>query len=280
MIPNVIARWASISQVKLELSLSIPLIANYEGLMEWTEEALILGCRKHGETSVILEVMTRERGRCLGLVRGGRSRRLQPTLQAGNQVRATWRARLEEHLGVFSVDPISMRAANLMETSIGVNGIQTLAAHLRLLPERDPHQGLMDAAEIFIENLPDPTLTAALLVRFELALLDELGFGLDLNECAASGVRDDLIYVSPKSGRAVSREAGKAYHDKMLVLPSFLKSDAPSLSGDEVAGAFALTGFFLNRHIYEPRQIKPPLSRDILARDIERSFVDGSEGRK
>lgn len=274
MTPNATARWASISQVKLELSLSIPLIGNYEGLMEWTEEALILGCRKHGETSVILEVMTRERGRCLGLVRGGRSRRLQPTLQAGNQVRATWRARLEEHLGVFSVDPISLRAANLMETSIGVNGIQTIASHLRLLPERDPHQGLVDAAEIFIENLPDPTLTAALLVRFELALLDELGFGLDLSECAATGARENLVYVSPKSGRAVSREAGAPYHDKMLVLPSFLKSESPSLDHDEVAGAFALTGFFLSRHIYEPRKTKPPLSRDVLARDIARLLIE------
>ena len=241
--------------------------------MEWTEDALILGCRKHGETSVILEVMTRERGRCLGLVRGGRSRRLQPTLQAGNQVTVTWRARLEDHLGVFSVDPLHLRAASLMETSIGLNGLQTLASHLRLLPERDPHVGLVDAAEIIIDNLPDPTLTAALIVRFELALLDELGFGLDLNECVATGARDDLIYVSPKSGRAVCREAGAPYHDKMLTLPTFLKSDTPSLSHDEVAAAFALTGFFLARHIYEPRQMTPPLSRDSLSRDITRLLI-------
>lgn len=242
--------------------------------MEWTEDALILGCRKHGETSVILEVMTRERGRCLGLVRGGRSRRMQPTLQAGNQVTVTWRARLEDHLGIFSVDPLRLRAATLMETSIGLNGLQTLASHLRLLAERDPHAGLIDAAEIIIDNLPDPTFTAALLVRFELALLDDLGFGLDLSECAATGMREDLVYVSPKSGRAVCREAGKAYHDKMLSLPAFLKSDTPTLNHNEVADAFVLTGFFLSRHIYEPRQIKPPLSRETLARDITRLLLD------
>ena len=242
--------------------------------MEWTQDALILGCRKHGETSVILEVMTRERGRCLGLVRGGRSRRLQPTLQAGNQVSVTWRARLEDHLGVFSVDPGHLRAASLMETSIGLNGLQTLASHLRLLPERDPHAGLMEAAEIIIDTLPDPMLTAALLVRFELALLDELGFGLDLNVCVATGVRDDLIYVSPKSGCAVTREAGAPYNDKMLALPAFLKGGSPSLSHDEVADAFQLTGFFLNRHIYQPRQMRPPLSRETLARDIARQMQE------
>jgi len=240
--------------------------------MEWTEDALILGGRRHGETSVILEVMTRGRGRNLGLVRGGRSRRMQPTLQAGNRVRLTWRARLEDHLGVFSLDPLQLRAATLMETAIGLNGIQTVAAHLRLLPERDPHAGLAAAAEIIIQNLPDPTLTAALLVRFELALLDELGFGLDLSECAATGTRHELIYVSPKSGRAVSRMAGAPYHDRMLALPAFLKSDAPSLDEREVSAAFSLTGFFLNRHIYGPRQIAPPLSRDTLMRDILRAL--------
>jgi len=240
--------------------------------MEWTEDALILGGRKHGETSVILEVMTRARGRNLGLVRGGRSRRMQPTLQAGNRVRLTWRARLEDHLGVFSLDPLQLRAATLMETAIGLNGIQTIAAHLRLLPERDPHAGLADAAEIIIENLPDPTLTAALLVRFELALLDELGFGLDLSECAATGARHELVYVSPKSGRAVSRAAGAPYHDRMLALPTFLKGEAPSLDEGEVKEAFSLTGFFLNRHIYGPRQIAPPLSRDTLMRDILRAL--------
>lgn len=240
--------------------------------MEWSEDALILGTRKHGETSVILEVMTREHGRHLGLVRGGRSRRMQPTLQAGNRVSVKWRARLEDHLGIFSVDPLKLRAAGLMESAFGLHGIQTIAALLRLLPERDPHQGLADAAEVMIDKLADPVVTAALLVRFELALLDELGFGLDLSECAATGSLQNLVYVSPKSGRAVSLEAGKPYHDKMLSLPSFLKLAGAGFEEDDIVAAFELTGFFLNRYIYEPRNLTPPLVREALLRDVRKTL--------
>ena len=236
--------------------------------MEWKENALILGSRKHGETSVILEVMTAEHGRHLGLVRGGRSRTMQPTLQAGNKVTVTWRARLDDHLGVFTVDPLKLRAAELMESAMGLQGVQTIASLLRLLPERDPHAGLAEAAEILIENLDSAALSAALLVRFEMAVLEELGFGLDLSVCAATGATQELVYVSPKSGRAVSRRAGLPYHDKMLILPAFLSSMAPSISIDEVTPAFELTQFFLTRHIYEPRGIEPPLSREVFEREI------------
>ncbi|MEP1441438.1 MAG: DNA repair protein RecO [Hyphomicrobiales bacterium] len=236
--------------------------------MEWKEDALILGSRKHGETSVILEVMTADHGRHLGLVRGGRSRTMQPTLQAGNKVTVTWRARLEDHLGVFTVDPIKLRAAELMESAMGLQGVQTIASLLRLLPERETHAGLAEAAEILIENLDSPELSAALLVRFEMAVLEELGFGLDLSVCAATGATQELVYVSPKSGRAVSRRAGLPYHDKMLVLPAFLSSMAPSISAEEVTPAFKLTQFFLDRHIYEPRGIEPPISREVFEREI------------
>lgn len=240
--------------------------------MEWNEDALILGTKRHGETSLILEVMTRAHGRHRGLVRGGRSRKMQPTLQAGNRVNVTWRARIEDHLGVFGVEALELRAATLMESNIGLHGIQTLAALLRLLPEREPHKGLADAAEIVIENFDNPVLAAGLIVRFELALLDELGFGLDLERCAATGTVDDLVYVSPKSGRAVSAQAGKPYHEKMLILPSFLKGNQADLSRREVGDAFALTAFFLNRYIYVPRGVAPPLERAALRRDIERAI--------
>ncbi|MEO1066206.1 MAG: DNA repair protein RecO [Pseudomonadota bacterium] len=243
--------------------------------MEWTEDALILGTRKHGETSVILEVMTRERGRCLGLVRGGRSRRMQPTLQAGNRVTATWRARLEDHLGIFTIDPVALRAASLMETSLGLHIIQTVAGLLRLLPERDPHAALADAAEIILENTREPIVVAALMVRFELALLDDLGFGLDLSKCAATGTKQDLVYVSPKSGRAVSADAGEPYKAKMLVLPPFLKGEGTSLERSDIMNAFTLSGFFLNRHIFEPRALPPPLAREALLRDLERAIEEG-----
>src|SRR5690606_18878049 len=129
----------------------------------------------------------------------------------------------DEHLGTFQAEAVELNAARLLASAAGVYGVQLLAAHLRLLPERDPHAGLYETLCILIGHLEDPRAAAELVVRFELLLLDELGFGLDLDECAATGRRDDLVYVSPKSGRAVSREAGTPWHDKLLALPAFLR---------------------------------------------------------
>jgi DNA repair protein RecO (recombination protein O) len=231
--------------------------------MQWQDQAIILGVKRHGETSVIVEVMTRDRGRHLGLVRGGRSRSMQPVLQAGNQIEATWRARLDEHLGEFRIEPVRLRAARLMETATAVYGVQAMGALLRLLPERDPHPHLYDALDIILENLHDPADAGELFVRFELAVLNDLGFGLDLLECAATGARDDLVFVSPKSGRAVSRSAGAPWADKMLALPTFLAAgNVKAADCDSLAAAFRLTGFFLHRHVYEPRGIDAGSTRD------------------
>ncbi|HMM64677.1 MAG TPA: DNA repair protein RecO, partial [Mesorhizobium sp.] len=222
--------------------------------MEWRDEGIILGTRRHGETSAILEVMTRAHGRHLGLVRGGRSRRLQPVLQPGNRVDLVWRARLDEHLGTFQAEALEMNAARLMDSAVAVYGLQVLAAHLRLLPERDAHAVLYETLCLMIAHLDDAGAAGELVARFELLVLDELGFGLDLSECAATGGRADLVYVSPKSGRAVSREAGAPWHDRMLPLPTFLQRGA-ALRADAAAveDAFRLTGFFFERHVYEPR---------------------------
>lgn len=230
--------------------------------MEWRDEGIILGTRKHGESSVILEVMTRTHGRHLGMVRGGRSRRAQPVLQAGNRVDVTWRARLDEHLGMFQVEALELNAARLFESACAVYGLQTLAAHLRLLPERDPHAALYETLLALIPNLAEPMAAGELVVRFELLILEELGFGLDLSSCAATGRRDELVYVSPKSGRAVSRDAGEPWHDKMLALPSFLLRGS-GLRADRTTmeQAFRLTDFFLARHVYEPRGLQPPEAR-------------------
>ncbi|MBO6719243.1 MAG: DNA repair protein RecO [Rhizobiaceae bacterium] len=230
--------------------------------MEWRDEGIILGTRKHGETSAILEVMTRHHGRHLGLVRGGRSRKLQPLLQPGNEVEVMWRARLDEHLGMFVVEGRELNAARLFESSVAVYGLQLLAAHLRLLPERDPHGRLYETLKLIIAHLDDPASAGELVIRFELSLLDDLGFGLDLAQCAASGRRDDLAYVSPKTGRAVSREAGEPWRDKLLPLPAFLGSSA-SRPADQMAidQAFRLTGFFFARHVYEPRALAEPEAR-------------------
>jgi DNA repair protein RecO (recombination protein O) len=230
--------------------------------MEWKDEGIILAVKRHGESSAICELLTATRGRTLGLVRGGRSRQMRPVLQPGNIVLATWRARLEEHLGHFALEPLELNAGMLMGEAMRLAALTTLTAEAQLLPEREPHPRIYEATRLVLNALEDEGTWPALLVRWEMGLLDELGFGLDLARCAATGARDNLVYVSPKTGRAVSHDAGFAYHDRMLLLPAFLKGSqagAPGL-GDVLAG-FKLTGYFLDRHVFEPRGITAPESR-------------------
>lgn len=229
--------------------------------MQWSEEGIVLGVRRHGETSAIVELMTRERGRHLGLVRGGAGPRLQAVLQPGNRVAATWRARLDEHLGNYSVEGVRLRAGALLARPHALYGVVHLAALTRLLPERDPHPIVHDALELILDRIAEPALAGALVVRFELQLLAELGFGLDLDRCAVSGAGADLVYVSPKSGRAVSKSVGAPWHDRLLPLPGFLAEDHDEASGDELADAFRMTGFFLARHVFEPRGMPLPDAR-------------------
>ena len=221
--------------------------------MQWTDEGIVIGVKRHGEASGILELMTREHGRHLGLVRGGFGSRMKPILQTGNSVSASWRARLDEHLGNYTVEPMRQRASNFFAAPHAIYGVTHLAAMMRLLPERDPHAGLYAEFEYILDRLHDPVVSAPMVVRFELHMLSELGFGLDLEQCAATGVTGDLIYVSPKSGRAVSGAAGAPYVDRMLRLPAFLRDrDAPAASRD-LADGFAITGLFLARYVLEPR---------------------------
>jgi len=221
--------------------------------MQWTDEGIVLGVKRHGEASGILELMTRDHGRHLGLVRGAFGPRMKPVLQPGNTVSATWRARLDEHLGNYTIEAMNLRAAGYFSSPHAIYGVSHLAALMRLLPERDPHESLHVALDTLLERLDDPVRTAPMLVRFELQLLAELGFGLDLAQCAATGVSAELDYVSPKSGRAVSRSAGAPYADRMLRLPAFLRDDEALPAGRDLADGFALTGFFLARHVLEPR---------------------------
>ena len=229
--------------------------------MQWIDEGIVLGVKRHGETSVILELMTQERGRHLGLVRGGTSSRLRGTLQPGNSLRATWRARLDDHLGNYAVEGINLRAAGFLAFAHAVHGVTHLAALCRLLAEREPHANLHHALETILDKLDDPAAAAPMIAQFELIFLAELGFGLDLSSCAATGTKDDLIYVSPRSGRAVSRAAGEAYRDKLMRLPDFLRFDNEPPSAADVADAFALTGFFLDRHAFGPRGLALPDAR-------------------
>jgi DNA repair protein RecO (recombination protein O) len=231
--------------------------------LEWRDEGLVIGVKRHGETSAIIETLTKAHGRHLGLVRGGRSTRFQSVLQPGNSLGLVWRARLDEHLGSYAIEPLTLRAGRLIASGLALAGVTYLGALLRLLPERDPHEALHDALEIIADHLDLTAVAPALLARFEMQVLAECGFRLDLERCAASGSRDDLIYVSPKSGRAVSRSAGAPWSAKLLALPSFLRdgalSDAPTAT--DLDNAFRLTGFFLERNLFGPRGLKMPDSR-------------------
>jgi DNA repair protein RecO (recombination protein O) len=229
--------------------------------MQWTDEGIVLGVKRHGEANAIAELFTREHGRHLGLVRGGFGSRLKPVLQPGNSVSAVWRARLDEHLGSYTVEPVRTRTATLFAAHHALFAVTHLAALVRLLPERDPHQSVYNDLEAVLEHLDDVAAIAAHVARFELQMLAELGFGLDLSSCAATGVTDDLIYVSPKSGRAVSREGGEPWQDKLLRLPVFLNDPAVVPSARDLADGFALTGHFLERLMLETRGQPMPDTR-------------------
>jgi DNA repair protein RecO (recombination protein O) len=242
--------------------------------MDWRDEGIIIGTRRHGETSAIVELMTRDHGRHLGLVQGGRSHKMQPLLQTGNRVWAEWRARLDEHLGNYTLEPIAFEAAKLIESRLALNGVQLIAAHLRLLPERDPHPQLFEILGVLLDCFDNPVLAGEVIARFEVRLLDELGFGLDLDNCAATGRRNDLIWVSPKSGRAVCREAGSPYANKLLALPDFLHaSPGQGATPEELAAAWRLTGYFLDRDVYGPRGIEPPEARVAFINALGKSLA-------
>jgi len=232
--------------------------------MQWTDEGIVLGVRRHGEGNAILEVMTQAHGRHLGLVRGGAGARMRPVLQPGNVVGVTWRARLDEHLGLYAVEGLHLRAASLLDASHAVFGVTHLAALCRLLPERDPHPAVHAALGAILDRMDEPLAVAVAVARFELRLLAELGFGLDLESCAATGTAVDLRYVSPKSGRAVSGDAGAPWHDRLLRLPAFLldRQAAGEPTRGELADGFVLTGFFLGRYVLEPRGLGVPEARD------------------
>lgn len=231
--------------------------------MDWRDDGIVLSLRKHGETSVIVHLLTREHGRHAGLVRGGNSKKLRGILEPGNEVNAMWRARLEEHLGSYSVEMLEGHSARVLSDPIRLAAMSSACALVDLcLPEREPHPALYGSLRALLTVLPGEGWPAAY-VAWELSLLAELGFGLDLSVCAATGTTDDLIYVSPKSGRAVSADAGQAYSDKLLPLPSFLTGEGTTDDHSLVDG-LRLTGYFLDRHMLTPHGKLLPDSRERL----------------
>lgn len=240
--------------------------------MEWSASGRIIAVRPHGETSAVIEVLTAEHGRHAGLVRGGRSKALRPILQPGNRVSVTWRARLENHLGGFQIEGEDLSAGLVMEDPLGLAGLNAACAMATLcLPEREAHPAVSEAFEILIRALEDPDLWPALYVRWEAGLLADLGYGLDLRFCAATGVTTDLIYVSPKSGRAVCAEAGEPYKDRMLTLPDFMNG-ASELSDGDIEAGLKLTAHFLERRVLWPTDRMLP---DARMRMIERLEGEG-----
>jgi DNA repair protein RecO (recombination protein O) len=242
--------------------------------MRWADDGIFLGGRPHGESSVIADIFTRANGRARGRVKGGRSRRIRPLLQTGNGLKVEWRARLDDQLGVYTVELAEPTASRVLDDTLSLAGVTALAALLQVLPERDPHPKLFDAAEACLGKAGDQNFPASLIL-FELKFLDELGFGLDLTSCAATGQSNDLAYVSPRSGRAVNRKAGEAYRDKLLPLPGFLakarSTDPPDL--DEIEAGFVMTGHFLSAHIFAETNKPVAKARDEFTRLLHRRRV-------
>lgn len=238
--------------------------------MDWSDEGLILGVRRHGETAAILEVLTRRHGRYLGLIHGGQSRKMRPVLQTGNSVAVNWRARLSEQLGTFSAEIIQSYAAIALQDKKALAGLNTVCGLARLLPEREQQGGLYEAMIVILDHLQLNEVWPGLLVRWELELLRELGVGLDLNKCVVTGSRSELVYVSPKSGCAVSETAGKPYHDKLMKLPVFLTSESQAqVTEKDILSGLELTGYFLQNRVLEARGLEFPEARRRLAGYLE-----------
>jgi DNA repair protein RecO (recombination protein O) len=229
--------------------------------MQWSDEGVVLGARPHGEAGAVVELFTRQHGRHLGFVHGGRSRKLRPVLQIGNHVHAQWKARLADQLGHFNLELTRGFAALAMEEPAALAALTSMAALARLLPERDPHPQLFEVTLFVLGFLDEREVWPALVARWELVLLEELGFGLDLGSCAATGKKSDLTHVSPRSGRSVSAEAAEPYKERLLALPAFLRGGPAAITEADLTAAFVLTGHFLEARVLRPRSLQLPEAR-------------------
>ncbi|MEG9862025.1 MAG: DNA repair protein RecO [Parvularculales bacterium] len=254
--------------------------------MDWTDDGIVLSARRFGESALIVEILTRKYGRTLGLLRRGGAGRTgavaQAGAQAGNKVQAVWRGRLDEHLGQWTLELQKAYAVELMDDPLALAGLTAACASCRALPEREVHEKLYEGLGVLCTLMNDSDfkhLWPVGFIHWELGLLKELGFGLDLSRCAASGRQDDLIYVSPRSGRAVSRKAGAPYAERLLPLPSFLlqaediSSSLASLEASppdmvDVLAGLQLTGYFLEAHVFAHDDL--PASRGRLISALER----------
>ena len=231
--------------------------------MEFHEEAFVLSARAHGDTGVVVDLLTETHGRQSAYVAGGASRKMKPFLQAGARVITDYRSRTSDHLGSARLEAVGEGPSALFEDAMALSGLAAATAVTQgALPEREGHPGAFLAFEALMSAFMIPEVWPAIFVRFEAGLLEDLGFGLDLSRCAATGTMDDLIYVSPRTGRAVSREAGAPYADKMLKLPPFMLGAQAGLGEGDVGAGFDLTGHFLEQFVFHPQNKPIPPARD------------------
>lgn len=230
--------------------------------MEFEDEAFVLTARAHGEAGAIVELLTAHHGKWAAHVAGGASRKMKPFLQAGAPVTARYRARVSDQLGSATLEPQGEGPAALFDEPLALAGLAAAAAVAAgALPEREPHPGAYLAFQALSAAFAQPDIWPAVFVRFEAGLLEELGFGLDLSKCAATGAVDDLIYVSPRTGRAVSRGAGEPYKDRLLALPGFLLAAQTRLQAGDVKAGLDLTAHFLEAFIFNPLNKPLPPAR-------------------
>jgi DNA repair protein RecO (recombination protein O) len=246
--------------------------------MDWRDTGYVLTARRHGENGLIVELLTAEHGRHAGLVRGGQSPKRRALLQPGNLVAASWRGRLAEHLGAFEIELLRAHAAAVIDDADKLAALSAASSLIaQAVPEREPHRDVYDGFAELIEALDSAAAWPQRYVIWECTLLAALGYGLDLSACAATGVNDDLAYVSPRSGRAVSRSAGAQYQDKLLPLPGFLLRDAEA-DGAEIGAGLTLTGYFLHHHLLAPQGRTLPEARARLVDRLRRLTASGPAG--
>lgn len=247
--------------------------------MEWSDGGFVLSARRHGEHALIVELLTGEHGRHLGLVRGGQSPKLRALLQPGNEVAASWRGRLAEHLGTFACELLRAHAARLIDDPDRLAALVAAAALVgATLPEREPHGDVFAAFAGLLDALDSAADWPARYVEWECGLLAALGFGLDLSRCAATGATQDLAYVSPRTGRAVSREAGRPYHDKLLILPEFLWRPAAADTA-QIGQGLRLTEHFFVHHVLASQGRALPSARARLAQRLRQQGAAATIGR-
>jgi DNA repair protein RecO (recombination protein O) len=238
--------------------------------MEWTDHAIVLSSRPHGETGLVVSLLTGTHGRHAGFVHGGIGRKARPVWQPGNGVKVVWRARLAEQLGNYTGELREPHAARVLDDPVALAGLAAACATLdAALPEREPHRAVYEGFQVFLGALGHPGWPV-LYVRLELGLLQELGFGLDLEKCAVTGTTEDLAFVSPRTGRAVSRAASGPYRDRLVALPPFLSTGGLPGGVAELRQGFDLTGFFLERHVFWPHNKSLPAGRARFMETLQR----------